>query len=178
MLYGWHGPSPKNSLPVRWAAPTRTKLMFFTNFSHDSRLLRTANIRHTGTWAFKTQVFFNSKTSGPQVQSADFLPSTQAGWALLVPAIWPFLQAQRAVCQATVFRGRLLSRSRATISHVPATSWPGGTRIMWVKVIGLRTVARTVTSKPTKLFTQDISWLILQHNHDIEVWTKLSLFSR
>lgn len=53
------------------------------------------------------------------------LPSTQAGLALVVPAIWPFLQAQRAVCLAMVRRGWLLSRSSVTISHVPAASWPG-----------------------------------------------------
>lgn len=53
------------------------------------------------------------------------LPSTQAGLALVVPAIWPFLQAQRAVCLAMVRRGWLLSLSSVTISHVPAASWPG-----------------------------------------------------
>lgn len=52
------------------------------------------------------------------------LPSTQAGLALVVPAIWPFLQAQRAVCLAMVRRGWLLSLSSVTISHVPAASWP------------------------------------------------------
>lgn len=50
------------------------------------------------------------------------LPSTQAGRALVVPAIWPFLHAQRAVCRAIVLRGWLLSRSRVTISQVPAAS--------------------------------------------------------
>lgn len=34
-----------------------------------------------------------------------FLPSTQAGLALVVPAICPFLHAQRAVCRAIVLRG-------------------------------------------------------------------------
>lgn len=52
------------------------------------------------------------------------LPSTQAGLALVVPAIWPFLQAQRAVCRAMVLRGWLLSLSNVTISHVPAANWP------------------------------------------------------
>lgn len=52
------------------------------------------------------------------------LASTQAGLALVVPAIWPFLQAQRAVCLAMVRRGWLLSLSSVTISHVPAASWP------------------------------------------------------
>ena len=50
------------------------------------------------------------------------LPSTQAGLALVVPAICPFLQAQRAVCRAIVLRGWLLSRSSVTISQVPAAS--------------------------------------------------------
>lgn len=54
-----------------------------------------------------------------------FLPSTQAGLALVVPAICPFLHAQRAVCRAIVLRGWLLSLSKVTISHVPAASWPG-----------------------------------------------------
>lgn len=48
--------------------------------------------------------------------------STQAGRALVVPAICPFRQAQRAVCRAIVLRGWLLSRSRVTISQVPAAS--------------------------------------------------------
>lgn len=48
--------------------------------------------------------------------------STQAGRALVVPAICPFLHAQRAVCRAIVLRGWLLSRSRVTISQVPAAS--------------------------------------------------------
>lgn len=52
------------------------------------------------------------------------LPSTQAGLARVVPAICPFLQAQRAVCRAMVLLGWLLSRSRVTISQVPAASWP------------------------------------------------------
>lgn len=52
------------------------------------------------------------------------LPSTQAGLALVVPAIWPFLQAQRAVCRAMVLRGWLLSLSNVTISQVPAANWP------------------------------------------------------
>lgn len=56
------------------------------------------------------------------VPSRGLLPSTQAGRALVVPAICPFLQAQRAVCRAIVLRGWLLSRSRVTISHVPAAS--------------------------------------------------------
>ncbi|TNN70427.1 hypothetical protein EYF80_019304 [Liparis tanakae] len=51
--------------------------------------------------------------------------SRDAGLALVVPAIWPFLQAQRAVCLAMVRRGWLLSLSSVTISHVPAASWPG-----------------------------------------------------
>lgn len=50
------------------------------------------------------------------------LPSTQAGRARVVPAICPFLHAQRAVCRAIVLRGWLLSRSRVTISQVPAAS--------------------------------------------------------
>lgn len=50
------------------------------------------------------------------------LPSTQAGRALVVPAICPFLHAQRAVCRAIVLRGWLLSRSSVTISQVPAAS--------------------------------------------------------
>lgn len=54
--------------------------------------------------------------------------STQAGLALVVPAIWPFLQAQRAVCLAMVRRGWLLSLSSVTISHVPAASWPSLSR--------------------------------------------------
>lgn len=56
------------------------------------------------------------------VLSCGLLPSTQAGRALVVPAICPFLQAQRAVCRAIVLRGWLLSRSRVTISQVPAAS--------------------------------------------------------
>lgn len=52
------------------------------------------------------------------------LPSTQAGLALVVPAICPFLQAHLAVCRAMVRRGWLLSRSRVTISQVPAANWP------------------------------------------------------
>lgn len=48
--------------------------------------------------------------------------STQAGRALVVPAICPFLHAQRAVCRAIVLRGWLLSRSSVTISQVPAAS--------------------------------------------------------
>lgn len=48
--------------------------------------------------------------------------STQAGRARVVPAICPFLHAQRAVCRAIVLRGWLLSRSRVTISQVPAAS--------------------------------------------------------
>lgn len=48
--------------------------------------------------------------------------STQAGLAPVVPAICPFLQAQRAVWRAMVLFGWLLSRSRVTISQVPATS--------------------------------------------------------
>lgn len=54
--------------------------------------------------------------------SHGLLPSTQAGRALVVPAICPFLHAQRAVCRAIVLRGWLLSRSNVTISHVPAAS--------------------------------------------------------
>lgn len=50
------------------------------------------------------------------------LPSTQAGRALVVPAICPFLHAHRAVCRAIVLRGWLLSRSKVTISQVPAAS--------------------------------------------------------
>lgn len=61
----------------------------------------------------------------PTNQPLCFLPSTQAGLARVVPAIWPFLQAQRAVCLAMVRRGWLLSLSSVTISHVPAASWPG-----------------------------------------------------
>lgn len=56
------------------------------------------------------------------VAGRGLLPSTQAGRALVVPAICPFLQAQRAVCRAIVLRGWLLSRSRVTISQVPAAS--------------------------------------------------------
>lgn len=48
--------------------------------------------------------------------------STQAGRALVVPAICPFLHAHRAVCRAIVLRGWLLSRSKVTISQVPAAS--------------------------------------------------------
>lgn len=58
----------------------------------------------------------------PPCSLRGLLPSTQAGRALVVPAICPFLQAQRAVCRAIVLRGWLLSRSRVTISQVPAAS--------------------------------------------------------
>lgn len=54
------------------------------------------------------------------------LPSTHAGLALVVPAIWPLRQAQRAVCLAMVRRGRLLSLLSITISQVPTASWPAG----------------------------------------------------
>lgn len=55
-------------------------------------------------------------------KAGGLLPSTQAGRARVVPAICPFLHAQRAVCRAIVLRGWLLSRSRVTISQVPAAS--------------------------------------------------------
>ena len=50
------------------------------------------------------------------------IPSTQAGRACVVPAIWPLRHAQRAVCFATVRCGWLLSLSSVTISHDPTTN--------------------------------------------------------
>lgn len=51
-------------------------------------------------------------------------PSTHAGLALVVPAIWPLRQAQRAVCLAMVRLGTLLSLLSITISQVPTANWP------------------------------------------------------
>lgn len=59
---------------------------------------------------------------GAACADARLLPSTQAGRALVVPAICPLRHAQRAVCRAMVLRGWLLSRSSVTISQVPAAS--------------------------------------------------------
>ncbi|MEQ2165248.1 hypothetical protein GOODEAATRI_014942 [Goodea atripinnis] len=53
-----------------------------------------------------------------------YSPSTQAGLALVVPAIWPLRQAQRAVCLAIVRLGTLLSLLSITISQVPTANWP------------------------------------------------------
>lgn len=54
-------------------------------------------------------------------------PSTQAGLAFVVPAIWPLLQAQRAVWRAMVHLGTLLSLLSITISQVPTANWPAET---------------------------------------------------
>lgn len=54
--------------------------------------------------------------------------STQAGRALVVPAIWPLRQAHRAVCLAMVRLGTLLSLFSITISQVPTANWPSLSR--------------------------------------------------
>lgn len=54
--------------------------------------------------------------------SLAFLPSTQAGFAFVVPATCPLRQAHRAVCRAIILLGWLISLSRAVISHVPTSS--------------------------------------------------------
>lgn len=77
------------------------------------------------------------------------LASTQAGRALVVPAIWPFLQAQRAVCLAMVLRGWLLSRSSVTISHVPAASWPSLRRREWRRRMRKQQIAAPVSAHAT-----------------------------
>lgn len=96
------------------------------------------------------------------------LPSTQAGLALVVPAIWPFLQAQRAVCRAMVLRGWLLSLSKVTISHVPAANWPKRHRgsvtnqrdetsvilvpIVWIYPWGLKHKYKSIAIYPVKCY--------------------------
>lgn len=77
------------------------------------------------------------------------LASTQAGLALVVPAIWPFLQAQRAVCLAMVLRGWLLSLSNVTISHVPAASWPSLRRREWRRRMRKQQIAAPVSAHAT-----------------------------
>lgn len=76
--------------------------------------------------------------------------STQAGLALVVPAIWPFLQAQRAVCLAMVRRGWLLSLSSVTISHVPAASWPSLSRREWMRRMRKQQIAAPVSAHATR----------------------------
>lgn len=63
-----------------------------------------------------------------QPEAGRVLPSTHAGLARVVPAIWPLLQAQRAVCRAMVRLGMLLSLLSITISQVPTASWPARTQ--------------------------------------------------
>lgn len=62
--------------------------------------------------------------SSPCLERSFNSPSTHAGLALVVPAIWPLRQAQRAVCLAMVRLGTLLSLLSITISQVPTANWP------------------------------------------------------
>lgn len=90
--------------------------------------LRVLASEHSGEGSFRVMpdhtVTLEDRAQYPEVSAEGWglLPSTQAGRARVVPAICPFLHAQRAVCRAIVLRGWLLSRSRVTISQVPAAS--------------------------------------------------------
>lgn len=82
--------------------------------------------------SFFSFLFFTNLEICPKL-----LPSTHAGLARVVPAIWPLLQAQRAVCLAMVRLGMLLSLLSITISQVPTASWPARTQQRRTKYIAL-----------------------------------------
>lgn len=97
-------------------------------------------IRPPGCVQVQPDLFINKLQPSPSKQGSishhclvfTIRASTQAGFALVVPAICPFLHAHLAVCLAIVLRGWLLSLSRVTISQVPAASWPSFKKCEWI----------------------------------------------